>query len=298
MFKILEKLQGLFVIKMSDWNIGIVNKPIYTFLEGNPPVTWLPILKKNVFLADPFGVKIKDELFIFAEEYNHEEKKGYISLIKDGTIRRILETKIHASYPFLIEENGKTYCVPETYGAKKLVLYMASKFPYKWDEITTIMAEAVVDASFLKYKGQWWMFYTLQSDPHRKLYIAYANKLTGPWQKHKKQPVKNDISSSRSAGTLFTYKDKIYRPAQDCSNSYGGAIKINEITKLTPDDFEEKTIKYVRPYMDSKYKQGLHTISQVGNITLLDGKRYLYKLRPIKEIYKIIKEKIITYGRS
>jgi len=49
---------------------------------------------------------------------------------------------------------------------------------------------------------------------------------------HPKNPVKNDLTSSRPAVTMFERDGKIYRPTQNCSNSYGGSIVINCVTEL------------------------------------------------------------------
>jgi len=295
---IIKKIATLFAEERSIWNIGIVNKPIYEFLNRKPEVEWIDEKDKNTFLADPFGLEINGELFILAEKYDYKEKKGYICLIKDNKEQQILKTEFHMSYPFLIEENGGIYCIPETHQANELVLYLAKEFPFKWEKIKVLIKKEVVDASFIKHHGLWWMFYTLQDDPHGKLYVSYAKTITGTWEDHKGNPIKEDNSSSRSAGTLFKYKGKIFRPAQDCSRTYGGAIKINEITKLTVDEFAEKTVKTIEPYMNSIYKNGIHTISAVGNITLVDGKRYIYKLRSLKEIIRIFKEKFKQYPKQ
>ncbi len=34
----------------------------------------------------------------------------------------------------------------------------------------------------------------------------------------------------------------LYRPAQDCSVTYGGAVVINRIDRLTPEEFSEQPV--------------------------------------------------------
>jgi hypothetical protein len=65
----------------------------------------------------------------------------------------------------------------------------------------------------------------------------------------------------------------LYRPAQDCSRTYGGRVIINRVHTLTPVAFHEEAVVAVNPDSAGPYPSGLHTLSQVGTITLIDGKR-------------------------
>ena len=103
--------------------------------------------------------------------------------------------------------------------------------------------------------------------------------------------MKIDIRSSRPAGTPFIHEDQLFRPAQDCSKTYGGRIVLNRIKTLTISQFEEESVCFVEPQRDSLYPDGVHTISSAGGVTIIDGKRFdysflhffrkLYKYRPV-----------------
>jgi hypothetical protein len=112
--------------------------------------------------------------------------------------------------------------------------------------------------------------------PFDRLYIWHAPDLLGPWEPHAANPVKVDLGSARPAGTPFAYRGDLYRPAQDCSRTYGGRVVINRILRLTPTDFQEELIAYVEPITDSPYVAGLHTLSSFGDLTLIDGKRFTF----------------------
>ncbi len=47
--------------------------------------------------------------------------------------------------------------------------------------------------------------------------------LEGPWEPHRRNPVKCDVRGSRPAGTPFVHGGELYRPAQDGSKRYGKA---------------------------------------------------------------------------
>lgn len=287
----LKKIFGLFFEERSNWNIGIVDAPIESFLDAEKPkVKWLGGVSTKEFRADPFGLVHHGKLGFMYENYDYGRKIGEIFARVGDRFEKVMELGVHASYPFLIEEKGEIYCVPETHQANEVAIYKAVDFPWKWKKVQVLFEGRVSDATFFKHDGMWFCFYTLANAPHSKLYIRYSKDLFGEWKEHKKNPVKNDISSSRPAGSVFTNDGKLYRPAQDCSKSYGGGVTINEIRKLSEKEFEEVEIKKIEPYNYSGclYTKGLHTISSVGGMTLVDGKKYSYRLRRFKEVLKII----------
>jgi hypothetical protein len=67
----------------------------------------------------------------------------------------------------------------------------------------------------------------------------------------------------------------LHRPAQDCSRTYGGAVVINRIERLTPEEFVERPVRHLAPAAHGPYPHGLHTLSGAGNVTLVDGKKHV-----------------------
>jgi len=66
------------------------------------------------------------------------------------------------------------------------------------------------------------LFFTDADDgPLTKLRVWFADDLLGSWCPHPGNPVKPDIRSARPAGTPFVHDGALYRPAQDCSRTYG-----------------------------------------------------------------------------
>ncbi len=66
-----------------------------------------------------------------------------------------------------------------------------------------------------------------------------AQRGRGSAEPGKVAPRPSAAEKDRPAGALFTVAGQIYRPAQDCSRTYGGAIVINKIERLTPEKFVE-----------------------------------------------------------
>jgi hypothetical protein len=276
------------IFRHEQWNIGIVYKSIHSFLkpEFKPKIRYIPHKKSNNFLADPFGIIKNKRLTILCENFDYQSSKGNISSIKltgkaFSQPKVAIDSSVHMSYPYLFRHRGKIYCIPETSQAEEICLYEAKKFPYRWSKVATLIKNVpAIDPTIFRYKGIWWLTFTDKSS--HNLFIWYAHNLLGPWKSHANNPVKTDIRSTRPAGTPFIHNNYLYRPAQDCSKTYGGRIVVNRVIKLSPAEFKEEQVAVIEPYKDSPYPDGLHTLSAVGNITLIDGKRFMF----IKDAFK------------
>jgi len=265
-----------------QWNVGIVNSPIDVFLKPTslPQVKWLPAPSRNEFIADPFAVCLDKVVHILVEDFNYRTFKGGISAIsiQGNSISRskdLFNLPFHMSYPYLIKHQGQIYCIPETSEAQEVSIYKAEKFPNKWTKVATLIKDfAGVDSTIFCYNNHWWLLVTDANEGlNYRLKIWHAPDLFGPWQPHPANPVKVDVRSSRPAGTPFIYKGELYRPSQDCSSRYGGRIILNRVSRLTPVEFREESVAVIGPYQNCLYRAGLHTISSVGDVTIIDGVR-------------------------
>jgi hypothetical protein len=188
--------------------------------------------------------------------------------------RVAIELPIHVSYPYLLEDQDRVYCVPETYQAREIALYEAEKFPHKWRKVASLIRNfPAVDGTVFQYDGRWWLACSSYPMGRDSVFMWHAQDLFGPWRPHSRNPVKTDIRSSRSAGTPFIHGGFLYRPAQDSSRTYGGRIVINRVTRLTPTEFEEEPAAVIEPYANGPYPYGVHTVAAVGDVTILDGQR-------------------------
>jgi hypothetical protein len=62
-------------------------------------------------------------------------------------------------------------------------------------------------------------------------------------------------------------------PVQDCHDTYGGAMRILRFTRLNPDAVEAELGPPIVPPVDTPYREGFHTLSACGPVTLIDTKR-------------------------
>jgi len=266
-----------------QWCLGVVDRPISAFLEpdGHPRIRWFRPPQNGRFVADPFGVVRDGSVQILYEDFRYRTAKGVIASVPADASALpprpnvALALAVHASYPYLVVDRGDVYCIPETHEAREVALYRAIEFPSKWERVATLLEDVeALDTTVFRHDGRWWMTHTDQAEgKDLNLFVWHASDLRGPWIPHARNPVKTDVRSSRPAGTPFVHHGDLYRPAQDCSRTYGGAISMNRVEALSPTEFREEVVLTILPSPRGPCPDGLHTISAVGDLTLVDGKR-------------------------
>lgn len=278
-----------------QWCVGIIDQPIHALIGAAriTNVKWLFRDERHRYFADPFGIADGDTITVLAEEYPATTNRGKIStfVVRDGAIVRdpavVLELDGHLSYPYLLRHEGKLYCVPESNELGETTLYEITRFPDRWTKVRTLLRGKYVDPTLFQHDGRWWLLATsMEHEGVTTLYIWHATDLLGDWTPHTANPVKMDVCSSRPAGAPFMYKGQLYRPAQNCGVTYGGGIALTRITRLTIDEFEEEVVTQLEPERPGPFPLGLHTLSAVGERTLIDGKTYLLSLEQFRSVLR------------
>lgn len=273
------------LFRHEQWNVGVVDTRVEDTVDAQRlDVRWLPTPERGWFIADPFGKASGGGVHILAEEFDYESGRGRIasiSLRDDGSIVRrpeVIPLPVHASYPYLFDVDGETYCIPETAAAREVRLFRARELPHDWEDLGVIVPDfAAADATLFRLHDRWWLFCVdVEVDPNTHLYAWWAPHLKGPWRPHLLNPVKTDPRSSRPAGGVIVRADGVYRPAQDCSETYGGAVVLNRILELSPETFREEPVRVIRPDRRGPFPNGVHTLSGMGSVTLVDGKRRVF----------------------
>lgn len=273
-------------LRKEQWTIGVVDAPAAAFLDPSfkPDVRWLPTYARGRYLADPFAVKHQGELTILAEEFDHGTDRGHISFVIDRekgappVPDAVIAEPNHMSYPYLLTYQGEVHCIPEASTTRTVRLFRAKRFPHEWEVVAVLLRDfAAVDATVFEHDGRWWLF-CVDGDTGAwtTLYAFHAPDLLGPWEPHAGNPLKIDARSARPGGRPFVSGGQLYRPAQDCSHGYGGALAINKVLRLTPTEFEEEVVRVIRPDTEGPFPVGLHTLCEVDGVTLIDGRRMIF----------------------
>ena len=270
------------------WRPLIVEAPITDIwraggIEGFTS-RWLPEEGFLRFTADPFGIEREGLLHVFVERYDYRTRRGVIDTLpldRSANIlerREVLAAPWHLSYPYVFEHDGDVWMLPEAHRAGGLALYRATVFPWAWERACQIeLDRPAVDATPLFHEGRWWLFYAGADDERHKtgaLFAAWADRLTGGWHPHSANPIRQGASDCRPGGTPVLIDGVPVLPVQDCTRTYGGAIRPLAITCLTPDRFEAEAGPPLRlPPGFAPFNRGMHTLSAAGSRTLIDVKR-------------------------
>jgi hypothetical protein len=232
------------------------------------------------FWADPFPIQRNGKSYVFFEELPTENGRAHISVVevdrqgRASTPERVLERDYHLSYPFLVEDAGQLYMVPETAGNRTVEIYRCIDFPRKWRRERVLLDGIVAaDATLHHANGRWWMFANVAvngAEIHDELHIFASDALLGDWQPHTRNPVKSDVRCARPAGRLFTQGGRLYRPSQICAPLYGSGIALNRVTRLDDDAFEEEEERRIVPAPASGLL-GLHTINRAADLSVIDA---------------------------
>jgi hypothetical protein len=270
------------------WRVGVAQAPIAQIAAAaalpEDGVRWLLEGPPLTFIADPFGLWREGRLHLFVEAYDYRTRHGVIDVIELGPdlepVRRatVLREPWHLSYPQVFEHEGEVWMCPEAHRSGALTLYRAAEFPLRWAPVVRLELDTpAIDATPFFHDGLWWLAYSPtgpQSWKQGRLHLAFAERLTGPWRTHPGNPVRIDRASSRPGGVVFRDGDRLVLPVQDCTRTYGGAIRLLAIAALTPDRFEADSAGPIAPPRSAgRYRDGLHTLSACGPVTLVDVKR-------------------------
>jgi hypothetical protein len=267
------------------WRAGIVPSPIERIAADGAvrDVRWLAEEPSFRFLADPFGLWRDGRLHLFAEAYDYRTRHGVIdclTLAEDFSVVRrqtVLREPWHLSYPYLFEADGETWMLPEAARSGALTLYRAAPFPDRWEPVSRIALDVVpIDATPVRHDGLWWLFYSGGKDRAARmgaLHVAWAERLEGPWHPVAANPVRHDMAGGRPGGTPFVADGQLCLPVQDCSRTYGGAIRILRFTRLSPEGVETELGPAIVAPADTPYREGMHTLAGCGPVTLIDAKK-------------------------
>jgi len=272
--------------RIDEWNVGLVEAPQQAFLNPDfaPAIRWLPYQEPGQMIADPFLLPVSGEPRILVEEFDWLPEKGRICELRGAkermTITPVIDEGLHMSYPYVFVHEGATYAIPECAESCQVRLYRLDESLGTWSRVAILLdGLQAVDSTVFIHDGRWWMMHSADEGCGPwSLFLWHAPSLLGPWQPHVANPVKTDVSSTRPAGNPFFHAGHWYRPAQDGRLSYGGALSINRIDKLTTEAFRETVVRRIAPDPGGPYPHGIHTLSGQGTLTVVDGKRHTWPL--------------------
>ncbi|MBI3209722.1 MAG: hypothetical protein HYZ37_12595 [Candidatus Solibacter usitatus] len=238
----------------------------------------IPLAKGSAMMADPFLLDRGEKTWMFYEDIPRDSPRGRLMCAEihaDGSLSDagiVLQRDCHLSYPCVIENNGDVFLLPESFEGSDVNLYRFTRFPYEVRLVASpIVGLGLADATPLLHDGLWY-FFAATAPPFQETLLFTAAKLDGSWKLHPASPISSSVANCRPAGNLFWRNGRLFRPAQDCSIRYGYAMVLNEVTLLTPTEFEERPVRHIAPTWAPRLA-GTHTWNESSRFQVTDGLR-------------------------
>lgn len=239
--------------------------------------------KNNHYWADPFFYEANDKLYVFFEVYDYKKKKGHISVgCLNGDdfsfLGTALDTDYHLSFPFLFEDQGELFMLPETHEAKRIEIWRCIEFPLKWElHATALEGICAADTVLLKHQKAWWIFTNVSTDVFgdhcSELHIFKSNNLRfEKLQSHEENPVVFDSRYARNAGRVANLNGTLYRPSQiNAYGEYGYGLNIMKIEDLSLSHYVERPLRRLSP--DTGKYRGVHHFDSLKNRFVIDTRK-------------------------
>jgi hypothetical protein len=244
------KVRDVFAIAIYEGSSPLDLQPAKN--ASNPVLTATDVTDlKAIYVADPFIIRVGGLWYMFFEILPSEDEKGVIGVAssRDAMAWRyhqvVLSEPFHLSYPYVFEQDGEFYMIPESHQDKTVRLYKALEFPNRWEHVCNLLeGDEYADCSPFQYRGNWWMFAGHGGPPCHSnvLKLFHAKHLTGPWIEHPASPVISDNHAiARPGGRVVEWEGRLLRFTQDCHPHYGLRLRAFEIHELTLDSYQEKS---------------------------------------------------------
>lgn len=267
------------------WRVGwrpLLDAEESTSLTGHLPLHWASLPDDGYhFYADPFLFEHQGRAYLFVEDFDHRVGRAHISVVEmgddgpRGTPFAVLTRDVHLSYPFVLEDRGDIWMIPETSGANRIEIFRAVRFPDRWAHEAVLVDDVTAsDATPVHHDGRWWMFATVWNGGSYSdhLHLWSAPELLGPWLPHPANPVLIDIASARPAGRFIHHDGRLLRPTQDGRGGYGAALNIMEVTRLDEYGFTQRPLANIVPGAGWQGRR-IHTLNQSERFEVVDGSR-------------------------
>lgn len=259
-----------------SWAIAIRKGYEGEILAGNTSAFQLQKNGVTFWVADPMIFAYEGRVFLFAERYNYFSLRGEIAVaeIKDGKVSRwhtIIREPFHMSYPFVFEQSGTIYMIPETNEGHSVRLYQAISFPYKWKYVKNIIDNVKwVDTTLVPDKNGF-LAYTRAHEVCDKDYLVKINQKFSVLSVEELDKEDGDVSY-RCGGRIFDFEGKEIHVCQNESAGYGCGLIFRYYDKATKREIKQQYINPTDLGFSSEKWKGTHTYTAAGGYEVVDLK--------------------------
>lgn len=99
---------------------------------------------KDFWYADPLIYSYNNKEYVFMEAFERASGLGKIAVseLRKGEMdepKIIISEDFHLSFPVIFSYQNKTYMIPETSTAHKVIIYECKSFPYHWEKCVELL---------------------------------------------------------------------------------------------------------------------------------------------------------------
>jgi hypothetical protein len=200
------------------------------------------------FLADPFFAP-DGGLLVEALEAN--SGRGALLHIGPHGHSKLNAESGHHSYPCVVEEAGKPYCVPEIADWSPPMIYAieGEGSDLRLGAPVALVMDnpaGITDPSFVRHDRKLWLFGNRKAEGSNILRLWSADSLFGQFTEHPQSPIRISPNGGRMAGSILMSDGKLYRLGQTFEVDYGDGIAVFEIETLDANHYSEKQVGELR----------------------------------------------------
>ena len=258
------------------WTLGFIEQPVEDIVNNRPyKIHYVKGIPRDRWFADPFILDYDNKTIqLLVEEFCYSIGRGRIAkLTIERSDYRILEYHIildlptHLSFPYIIRKGNRIFIAPENSSSGGWHLYDYNIENDALKRIKTLSGEPLTDAVIIDLFGESLVFSTQkpsQNGNSLQVYTADGVLL---------QKFLFPADVARNAGDWFRINDRVFRPAQDCSNSYGGAVIIQEVIRKDDGCFDFRNVRQIVSTHPT-YTTGCHTFNRYNDLIVVDVHGY------------------------
>lgn len=200
------------------------------------------------FLADPFFAPSGS---LLVEALDAKNGIGALLHIGAGPPKKLNRESGHHSFPSVVEEGGKHYCVPEIANWSVPLIYRlegdGGDLQLGEPRLLDIPSPSgLTDPTFVRHDGRLWLFANRKAEGSNILRLWSADSLFGRFIEHPQSPVRISPNGGRMAGNFLKHVGKLYRFGQNFETDYGDGISVFEVRRMDPNRYFERAIGQLR----------------------------------------------------
>lgn len=239
---------------------------------------------KDNWIADPFILFVNDESISIIAEQLYKGVGRLVLLDVDlasmeiKRLKVILQLPTHLSFPYIWQENGNIFIMPENVESGNLRIWKYNAEKEILEDPKVVIDEQLEDSQLCKIGNKYYIMGVkyVHNDYFmctKHLEIYSADSLFGPYSHL--QTIDNELRLERGAGMIWHEGDTIIRPAQNCENGYGTNLLFYRM-KLQEDGTFSENLEY-EYYPDKNHprSRAFHTFNEKDGYVVVDGNAWV-----------------------